>query len=89
MFEQFISTHLLAPEYLEWLGQGFVITLLIAFWTILAATLLGFLLVAGRDSQFAPTRWLVSAYTSVFRNTPLLVQLFFWYFASGKFCRRR
>lgn len=84
MFEQFISAHLLAPEYLEWLGQGFVITLLISFWTILAATLLGFLLVAGRDSQLAPLRWLVSIYTSVFRNTPLLVQLFFWYFASGE-----
>lgn len=84
MFEQFISAHLLAPEYLGWLGQGFVITLLISFWTILAATLLGFLLVAGRDSQLAPLRWLVSAYTSVFRNTPLLVQLFFWYFASGE-----
>ncbi|WP_413495312.1 amino acid ABC transporter permease [Morganella psychrotolerans] len=84
MFEQFISTHLLAPEYLGWLGQGFVITLFISFWTILATTLLGFLLVAGRDSQMFLIRWLVSAYTSVFRNTPLLVQLFFWYFASGE-----
>ena len=54
MFEQFISAHLLAPEYLGWLGQGFVITLLISFWTILAATLLGFLLVAGRPARTAP-----------------------------------
>ncbi len=55
MFEQFISAHLLAPEYLGWLGQGFVITLLISFWTILAATLLGFLL-----GWFSPRRGIVT-----------------------------
>ncbi|WP_086956530.1 amino acid ABC transporter permease [Xenorhabdus innexi] len=84
MFEQFISEHLLAPEYLQWLWQGFLITLWISACTVASSTLLGFVITAARDSQIRPLRWLVTAYTSVFRNTPLLVQLFFWYFASGQ-----
>ena len=84
MFEQFLSHYLLEPHYLSWLWNGFLITLLISFWTIVIATLMSFALSAARDSTFAPLRWLATAYTSLFRNTPLLVQLFFWYFASGE-----
>ncbi|CBJ79345.1 putative glutamate/aspartate transport protein (ABC superfamily, membrane) [Xenorhabdus bovienii str. Jollieti] len=84
MFEQFITEHLLAPEYLRWLWQGFLITLWLSVCTIISSTLLGFMITAARDSQIKPLRWLVTAYTTVFRNTPLLVQLFFWYFASGQ-----
>ncbi|MEB6857847.1 amino acid ABC transporter permease [Proteus cibi] len=84
MFEQFLSHYLLEPHYLRWLWSGFLITLLISFWTIVIATLMSFALSAARDSVFAPLRWLATAYTSLFRNTPLLVQLFFWYFASGE-----
>ncbi|WP_434526644.1 amino acid ABC transporter permease [Photorhabdus asymbiotica] len=84
MFELFVTEHLLAPQYLEWLWQGFLITLWISFCTVVASTLLGFLLAAARDSQLKILRWPVTAYTTLFRNTPLLVQLFFWYFASGQ-----
>ncbi|MDR0217538.1 MAG: amino acid ABC transporter permease [Enterobacteriaceae bacterium] len=89
MFEQFIGAHLLAPEYLQWLWQGFLITLLLSACTIISSTLLGFIVAAARDNQnnafiHKALRWLVMVYTSVFRNTPLLVQLFFWYFASGQ-----
>ncbi|MGJ0626562.1 amino acid ABC transporter permease [Xenorhabdus bovienii] len=84
MFEQFITEHLLAPEYLRWLWQGFLITLWLSACTIISSTLLGFMITAARDSQIKPLRWLVMVYTTVFRNTPLLVQLFFWYFASGQ-----
>ncbi|PHM64728.1 amino acid ABC transporter permease [Xenorhabdus stockiae] len=84
MFEQFLGEHLLASEYLQWLWQGFLITLWISACTIVFSTLLGFVIAAARDSQITPLRWLVTAYTSIFRNTPLLVQLFFWYFASGQ-----
>ncbi|BBG60837.1 MULTISPECIES: amino acid ABC transporter permease [Providencia] len=89
MFETFFSgdfwsAHLLAPQYLEWFGYGFLLTVWISVCTIIAATLLGFIVASARDSQIAPLRWFVSAYISIFRNTPLLVQLFFWYFASGE-----
>ncbi|AOM41918.1 amino acid ABC transporter permease [Xenorhabdus hominickii] len=84
MFEQFLTEHLLAPEYLRWLWQGFIITLWLSACAIAASTLLGFVISAVRNSQIKPLHWLVTAYTTVFRNTPLLVQLFFWYFASGQ-----
>lgn len=50
---------------------------------IVASTLLGFVVVAARDSHTVFLRWLAISYISLFRNTPLLIQLFFWYFAAG------
>ncbi|WP_031484810.1 amino acid ABC transporter permease [Maridesulfovibrio frigidus] len=42
---------------------------------------LGILFGLGRLSQFKPINYFASAYVEFFRNTPLLIQLFFWYFA--------
>lgn len=75
---------LLAPQYLSWLWQGFLLTLWLSICAGLAATLSGLLLAGMRDSSLRPLRWLAVAYSSLFRNTPLLVQLFFWYFAAGQ-----
>lgn len=83
MFEQFFSSQLLAPEYLYWIWQGSLITIWISFCAIVASTLLGFVVVAARDSHTVFLRWLAISYISLFRNTPLLIQLFFWYFAAG------
>ncbi|ACS87757.1 amino acid ABC transporter permease [Musicola paradisiaca] len=81
---QHIVEWLLAPQYLLWLWQGFLMTLGMAAGTVVLATLLGLALAAVRDSQWLPLRWLVVAYCALFRNTPLLVQLFFWYFGAGQ-----
>ncbi|MFC3393842.1 amino acid ABC transporter permease [Brenneria rubrifaciens] len=80
----YLEEGLLAPHYLGWLWQGFLITLWISLCTIILATLLGFLLAAARDSQVKALRYTVMAYCSLFRNTPLLIQLFFWYFGAGQ-----
>ena len=74
----------LSPVYLGWLWQGFLLTLAISACTGIAATLLGFLVAGMRDSRVRSLRILATAYSSLFRNTPLLVQLFFWYFAAGQ-----
>ncbi|MCL2893799.1 amino acid ABC transporter permease [Brenneria tiliae] len=81
---QYVEAWLLAPQYLGWLWQGFLVTLWISLCTIILATSLGFLLAAARDSQLRLLRWPVMAYSSLFRNTPLLIQLFFWYFGAGQ-----
>ena len=55
--------------------------------TLLAMTLsmlLGFLMSLARTSESRPLRFLSGAYVEFFRNTPLLVQLFFWFFALPK-----
>ncbi|HEY8330430.1 MAG TPA: amino acid ABC transporter permease [Pseudomonas sp.] len=66
--------------YLDWFITGFGWTLAVALvaWTI--ALLLGSLLGVLRT---VPNRWLsgiATVYVETFRNVPLLVQLFLWYF---------
>ena len=71
---------LLAPHYLHWLLDGYVLTLILSLLTCVFATGLGFLLCLARLSSARLWSWPARAYLSLFRNTPLLVQLFFWYF---------
>jgi polar amino acid transport system permease protein len=71
---------LLAPRYLAWLLDGFVVTLLLSALVSIAALLLGLLVCVMRMSASRLLAWPARLYLSIFRNTPLLVQLFFWYF---------
>ena len=48
------------------------------------AFLLGLLIAVMRMSNVRPVRWFAHGYLEFFRNTPLLVQIFFWYFGSYK-----
>ncbi|WP_305828258.1 amino acid ABC transporter permease [Pseudomonas aeruginosa] len=71
---------LLAPQYLRWLLDGFLLTLGLALFSCLLATLIGAPLAIARLSRRRLLSWPARAYLALFRNTPLLVQLFFWYF---------
>ena len=71
---------LLGPKYLNWLFDGFLITLGLSVIVCLVATLLGFLVCLARLSSLKLWSWPARGYLALFRNTPLLVQLFFWYF---------
>ncbi len=75
---------LLAPEYLRWLWHGLVVTIELSVLTVILATLLGFLITALYESRWRPLRMIVIGYCALFRDTPLLVQLFFWYFGVTK-----
>ncbi|MCK9197329.1 MAG: amino acid ABC transporter permease, partial [Syntrophales bacterium] len=46
--------------------------------------LLGLIIAVMRMSNVKPILWVAHAYLEFFRNTPLLVQIFFWYFGSYK-----
>ena len=80
-----IITHLI--EYTEdsSYGRAFFVgllnTLLMAFTGIIAATILGVIVGISRLSK----NWLIArmalVYIEIFRNIPLLLQIFFWYFA--------
>ena len=64
----------------SWLLQGLLTTLeLSALAWILAATL-GIVAGALRTVPVAPLRWVATGYVEFFRNVPLLVWMFFWYF---------
>jgi His/Glu/Gln/Arg/opine family amino acid ABC transporter permease subunit len=48
------------------------------------ALLLGLMMSLARTSELKPLRFVSGAYVEYFRNTPLLVQLTFWFFALPK-----
>jgi general L-amino acid transport system permease protein len=60
---------------------GLLNTLLVAGLGIAAATVLGFIIGIARLSSNWLIARLAAAYVEVLRNLPLLLQLFFWYFA--------
>jgi polar amino acid transport system permease protein len=82
--------HWLAPKYVEWLAHGFLMTLVLSACVIVAATLAGFVLALALDRRIAGNsarnRMIsrgAALYVLVFRNSPLLVQLLFWYFGAA------
>ena len=70
----------LAPKYLGWLLDGWLMTLWSTLLVVAASTVLGVLFAVACESRRALPRRAANVYLSLFRNTPLLVQLFFWYF---------
>ena len=61
---------------------GLLNTLLVAFIGIILATLLGLIVGVARLSPNYLIRKTASFYIEFFRNVPLLLQIFFWYFAA-------
>lgn len=61
---------------------GFINTLRVTGIGIALATLLGLLIGLARLSDNWLIEQLAHLYVAIFRNTPLLLQLFFWYFAA-------
>ncbi len=72
-------------QYFEWLVSGLKITLELSAVSIALSFILGLLIAVMRMSQVGPVRWFAHGYLEFFRNTPLLVQIFFWYFGSYSF----
>ncbi|MDD3449286.1 MAG: amino acid ABC transporter permease [Gammaproteobacteria bacterium] len=66
-------------------GRTFIVgllnTLLVSGLGIVLATLLGFIIGIARLSSNWLIAKLAAAYVEIFRNIPLLLQIFFWYFA--------
>ena len=63
-----------------WLLQGLITTLELSVLAWLLAVFLGILAGALRTVPFAPLRAIAVFYVEFFRNVPLLVWMFFWYF---------
>lgn len=67
--------------YLDTFVVGLLNTLLVSAVGIVLATLLGFVMGVANFSGNWLVRQLAWAYVEIFRNIPLLLQVFFWYFA--------
>src|SRR5881398_1463530 len=64
-----------------WLLQGLVTTVELSVLAWLLAVTLGIISGALRTVSIPPLRWPAAFYVEFFRNVPLLVWMFFWYFA--------
>jgi glutamate/aspartate transport system permease protein len=85
MFEHFLAYEfrwsvLWEPPYRDMLLYGIRMTLVVSPIAWGMACLLGVAVVVCRTAPWRVLRALGTAYVELFRNTPLLVQLFFWYF---------
>ena len=66
--------------YLGWLASGTMWTLLVSIFAWIIAFTLGSILGVLRTTPLRIPRAIATAYVEVFRNIPLLVQMFLWYF---------
>jgi len=66
----------------QWLLSGLIVTLELSALAWLLAVALGIVSGALRTVKFRPLRALATFYVEFFRNVPLLVWMFFWYFAA-------
>lgn len=80
-----VSQHLLPYQESDSYARVFVVgllnTLLVSMLAIVAATIHGTVVGVLRVSRNWLMRQLAAVYVELFRNVPLLLQLFFWYFA--------
>lgn len=72
----------LTGEYADWIVNGLYVTLKVSGLSIVLALGLGTFVAVLRMTHVKLLQWFALAYTEFFRNTPLLVQIYFWYFGS-------
>jgi glutamate/aspartate transport system permease protein len=65
--------------YLHWMMQAWGWTLSVAVLSLLVALVVGSLMGILRTTPSKPLVFLGNAWTEIFRNIPLLVQIFLWY----------
>jgi His/Glu/Gln/Arg/opine family amino acid ABC transporter permease subunit len=70
---------------LPYLLQGAALTILISAVAMLLALILGMITALLSQLPWRLLRWLTRAYVEVFRNTPLLIQIFIVYFGLPQF----
>jgi His/Glu/Gln/Arg/opine family amino acid ABC transporter permease subunit len=69
----------------QWLLSGLIVTLELSALAWLLAVALGIVSGALRTVKFRPLRAVATFYVEFFRNVPLLVWMFFWYFGVPPF----
>ena len=81
---KFIDFEKLAALFLEYwdkfLGTGLEYTLALAAVTVGVGTIFAALLALMKMSKIPPLRWLSNIYIEIIRGTPMLLQLYFFYF---------
>jgi polar amino acid transport system permease protein len=71
------------PVFEAWplLLHGTWMTIQLSFLAMLFGLMVAIVCAWGKNTGPAPVRWIINAYIEIIRNTPFLVQLFFFFFA--------
>ena len=85
MYYQVDLSVLVTQPYIGWLLSGIVATMLIGSGAWLVALPLGTIIGIAGAERSAVLRAGARVYVEIFRNTPLIVQLFLWYFVDRIF----
>ncbi|MDQ0428971.1 MULTISPECIES: amino acid ABC transporter permease [Caryophanaceae] len=67
--------------YIPFMLEGIWVTLKFVFFAIILGSILGTLLALFKIGSIKPLRWFADAYTSIFRGTPLILQLMIIYYS--------
>lgn len=71
---------LVQSPYLEWLGQGIAMTLAVSIAAWVVALGLGTLIGILHSGASGAVQFATGSYIALFRNVPLLLQMFLWFF---------
>ncbi|MBN9489786.1 MAG: amino acid ABC transporter permease [Alphaproteobacteria bacterium] len=71
---------LFQAPYLGWLGQGIAMTMMVSIAAWIIALTLGTLIGILHSGASGALRLVTGCYINVFRNVPLLLQMFLWFF---------
>lgn len=67
--------------YIPFMLEGIWVTLKFVFFAIILGSILGTILALFKIGSAKPLRWFAEAYTSIFRGTPLILQLMIIYYS--------
>jgi polar amino acid transport system permease protein len=65
------------------IGDGFVLTLQIALASLVLSLAIGALVAAGKGSRILPVRYLCDLYVRIIRGTPLIMQIYLFFYVIG------
>ena len=70
-------------QYRARIWDGFCMTVGISAASLVVSLVLGVLVAAGQGARFLPLRYLCDFYVKIIRGTPLIVQVYFFYYIIG------
>ena len=70
-------------QYKDRLWQGFLMTIIISLGSLIVSILIGLITAIGQNSRILPIGYLCKTYVQLIRGTPLLVQIYFFYYIIG------
>jgi polar amino acid transport system permease protein len=70
-------------RYATRIGDGFVLTVLISVCSLMASLVLGAVVAAGRGTRVLPLRYACDLYVRVIRGTPLIMQIYLFFYIIG------